>query len=80
MAVVFNAIIGTLMVLPPSSDIANLLDYFSFANWMIYALTFISIIILRFTEPYKSVERPFKVNFQHFLRQCDDDSFLANMF
>ena len=70
MAVVFNTIIGTLMVLPPSSDIENLLDYFSFAMWTIYALTFISIIILRYTEPYKNIERPFKVRFfnDHFFR------------
>ena len=63
MAVVFNTIIWTLMVLPPSSDIENLLDYFSFAMWTIYALTFISIIILRYTAPYKSIERPFKVSY-----------------
>ena len=69
MAVVFNTIIGTLMVLPPSSDIENLLDYFSFAMWTIYALTFISIIILRYTEPYKSIERPFKVNYFQILEK-----------
>jgi len=61
MAVVFNAIIGILMVLPESSNIENLLDYFSFAMWTIYALTFISIIVFRYRKPYCDVERKFKV-------------------
>ena len=63
MAVVFNTIIGILMVIPESSNIENLLDYFSFAMWTIYALTFISIIILRYKEPFRDAERPFKVSF-----------------
>ena len=61
MAVVFNAVIGILMVLPESSNIENLLDYFSFAMWTIYALTFISIIIFRYRKPYCDIERKFKV-------------------
>jgi len=61
MAVVFNAIIGILMVLPESSNIENLLDYFSFAMWTIYALTFISIIVFRYRKPYCDVERKFKI-------------------
>lgn len=66
MAVVFNAVIGILMVLPESSNIENLLDYFSFAMWTIYALTFISIIIFRYRKPYCDVERKFKVR-SHFI-------------
>jgi L-type amino acid transporter 9 len=61
MAVVFNAVMGTLMVLPESSNIENLLDYFSFATWTLYALTFISVIIFRYRKPYCDVERKFKV-------------------
>jgi len=61
MAVVFNSVIGIIMVMPESSDIENLLDYFSFAMWTIYSLTFISIIILRYKKPYKDEQRPFKV-------------------
>jgi len=61
MAVIFNAVIGIVMVLPKSSNIKNLLDYFSFATWTLYALTFISIIIFRFRKPYCDVERKFKV-------------------
>ncbi|CBY32573.1 unnamed protein product [Oikopleura dioica] len=61
MAVIFNAVIGIVMVLPKSSNIKNLLDYFSFATWTLYALTFISIIIFRFRKPYCDVERKFKI-------------------
>ena len=58
---VFNTIIATIMIIPPTANIGALLDYMSFANWTIYALTFIAIILFRFIEPYKSIPRPFKV-------------------
>merc|ERR1719462_577928 len=58
---VFNTIIATIMIIPPTANIGALLDYMSFANWTIYALTFIAIILFRFIEPYKSIPRPFKI-------------------
>jgi len=59
---VFNCVMGIIMVIPDASTVSNLVDYFSFAMWTIYALTFVSIIVFRFVEPYKSFERPFKVH------------------
>jgi len=38
-----------------------LLDYFSFAMWIIYFLTFVSLIVMRFREPMKSKPRDFRV-------------------
>ena len=61
MAVMFNCTMATIMVIPPASTVSSLVDYFSFAMWTIHALTFISIIVFRFKEPYKHFERPFKV-------------------
>ena len=48
------------MIIPPTANIENLLDYFSFAMWLIYFLTFTSIIVMRYREPFKSKERPFR--------------------
>lgn len=61
MAVVFNTCLGIIMLIPDSSSISNLLDYFSFAMWLIYFLTFVSLVVFRFKEPYKSKERPFRI-------------------
>ena len=60
-AVVFNSMMGIIYVIPPTSDINNLLGYFSFATWTIYTLTFLSVIIFRFRKDYKNVDRTFKV-------------------
>ena len=40
-------------------DIGTLIDFFSFAAWLFYALTIISLIVLRFTM--KDANRPIKV-------------------
>ena len=50
------------MIIPETASISNLLDYFSFAIWIIYFLTFLSIIVMRYTEPMKHVKRDFKVS------------------
>ena len=60
-AVVFNAMMGIIMVLPDSANVSNLIDYFSFATWLCYGLTFVSIVVFRYKEPYRSIQRPFKV-------------------
>jgi len=61
MAVVFNTTLSIIMIIPETSSISTLLDYFSFAMWIIYFLTFLSIIVMRFHGPMKNVEREFKV-------------------
>ena len=43
------------------ADTGMLIDLFSFTAWMFYGSAFLSLIILRFKEPFKSVKRPFKV-------------------
>ena len=60
-AVVFNTTLSIIMIIPETSSISTLLDYFSFAMWIIYFLTFLSIIVMRFHGPMKDVEREFKV-------------------
>ena len=62
MAVVFNTTLAIIMIIPETSSISTLLDYFSFAMWIIYFLTFLSIIVMRYTEPMKHVKRDFKVS------------------
>ena len=61
MAVVFNTALAIIMIIPETSSISTLLDYFSFAMWIIYFLTFLSIIVMRYTEPMKHVKRDFQV-------------------
>ena len=42
-----------------SGDVGTLIDFFSFAIWTFYGLTFLSTIVLRWRRPL--MERPFKV-------------------
>ncbi|XP_061163493.1 b(0,+)-type amino acid transporter 1-like [Saccostrea echinata] len=55
--VIFTTVIGLLMLIP--GDIGSLIDFFSFAAWMFYALAIISLIILRFK--WKDAKRPMKI-------------------
>ncbi|XP_077976320.1 b(0,+)-type amino acid transporter 1-like [Styela clava] len=57
-AAMFNAFIAIIMIIPESSTFETLIDYFSFASWIFYGATFLSVIVLRFTRP--KMERPFK--------------------
>ena len=71
MAIIFNTTLAVIMIIPDTSSISALLDYFSFAMWIIYFLTFLSIIVMRYTEPMKHVKRDFqviKVLFYYFKR------------
>merc|ERR1719262_1639733 len=61
MSVMLISTISIIMIIPPSCNIGQLLDIFSFAMWTVYGLTFISIILFRFVQPFKSAERPFKI-------------------
>ena len=49
------------MIMPESASIGNLLDYFSFAIWISYFMTFLSIIVMRYYGPMRDVKREFKV-------------------
>lgn len=42
------------------SNISTLIDFFSFIAWLFYGLTFLSLIVMRWTKPL--VPRPFKVS------------------
>ncbi|KAK3085560.1 hypothetical protein FSP39_005319 [Pinctada imbricata] len=55
--IVFTTIIGLIMLIP--GDIGSLIDFFSFAAWLFYALAIVSLIVLRFTR--KDDHRPIKV-------------------
>lgn len=55
--IIFTTVLALLMLIP--GDIGSLIDFFSFAAWMFYALAIVSLIILRFTM--KNEHRPIKV-------------------
>ena len=42
------------------SDVGTRIDFFSFAIWTFYGLTFLSTIVLRWRRP--DMERPFKAS------------------
>ena len=50
-------LIALFMLVP--SDIETLIDFFSFAAWMFYAMVFAGVMWLRFRRP--NAVRPFKV-------------------
>ncbi|CAK8682350.1 unnamed protein product [Clavelina lepadiformis] len=58
-ALIFNSFIALLMILPNSSNFSTLIDYFTFASWIFYGATFLSVIVLRIRRP--KWERPYKV-------------------
>ncbi|XP_071091589.1 b(0,+)-type amino acid transporter 1-like isoform X1 [Haliotis cracherodii] len=56
-AMLFTLTISILLLIP--GDISTLIDCFSFASWLVYGVTSLSLIVLRFTE--KDLHRPYKV-------------------
>jgi len=58
-ALIINAAVALLMIVPDSSNFSTLIDYFTFASWIFYGATFLSIPILRYRHP--DWNRPFKV-------------------
>lgn len=56
-ALYFHAIIGSLMII--SSNIDQLIDLFSFAIWMFYFVSFVTLLVLRRTRP--KAERVYRV-------------------
>ncbi|KAK3600937.1 hypothetical protein CHS0354_004146 [Potamilus streckersoni] len=57
LSIIFTCSIAMLMIIP--SDVGGLIDFFSFASWIFYALTALALIILRFTR--RNDHRPIKV-------------------
>lgn len=56
-ALIFNAVIALLMVIP--SDIGSLIDFFSFTAWIFYGGAMTALIIMRHTK--KDEHRPIKI-------------------
>ena len=54
---VFQTVIALLMLIP--GDVGSLIDFFSFAAWLFYALAIVCLFILRWKM--KDVHRPIKV-------------------
>ncbi|ESO06960.1 hypothetical protein HELRODRAFT_170997 [Helobdella robusta] len=42
-------------------SISTLINFSSFFLWLFYALNFLAVIILRYTNPYKNIERKIKI-------------------
>jgi len=57
MALIFNAAIALLMVIP--SDIGSLIDFFSFTAWIFYGGAMLALLVLRKTRP--DAPRPYRV-------------------
>jgi len=56
-ALIFNAMIALLMVIP--SDIGSLIDFFSFTAWIFYGGAMAALLVMRYTR--KNDPRPYKV-------------------
>ncbi|XP_039323054.1 B(0,+)-type amino acid transporter 1 isoform X2 [Saimiri boliviensis] len=56
-AIIFYGVIATIYIIP--GDINSLVNYFSFASWLFYGMTFLGLIVMRFKK--KDLERPIKV-------------------
>ncbi|XP_072374201.1 b(0,+)-type amino acid transporter 1 [Scyliorhinus torazame] len=56
-ALIFNGILAIIYIIP--ADINTLISFFSFASWIFYGLTTLSLIVMRFTR--KELKRPVKV-------------------
>ena len=60
-AIVFNTAISVIMVLPEGSTFGTLISFTGFTIWLFYGMLFLSVLILRFKEPAKTLERSYKV-------------------
>uniref|UniRef100_A0A452HEC4 b(0,+)-type amino acid transporter 1 n=1 Tax=Gopherus agassizii TaxID=38772 RepID=A0A452HEC4_9SAUR len=56
-AIIFYGAIAIIYIIP--GDINTLINYFSFAVWIFYALTVFALIVMRFTR--KELKRPIKI-------------------
>jgi len=58
-ALLVNAFIALVMILPDSSTFSTLVNFLSFTSWIFYGATFLSVIVLRYRHP--NWHRPYKV-------------------
>ncbi|KAL5022204.1 hypothetical protein ScPMuIL_001359 [Solemya velum] len=56
-SILFTTVLALLMIIP--LDVGALIDFFSFAAWLFYALTIVCLFVLRWTM--KDAHRPIKV-------------------
>ncbi|KAL2076836.1 hypothetical protein ACEWY4_027565 [Coilia grayii] len=56
-ALIFNGFLAIIYIIP--ADINTLINYFSFAQWVIYGLTALALVVMRFTRTH--LHRPVKV-------------------
>ncbi|XP_063078334.1 b(0,+)-type amino acid transporter 1-like [Engraulis encrasicolus] len=56
-ALIFNGFLAIIYIIP--ADINTLINYFSFAQWGIYGLTALALIVMRYTR--RDLHRPVKV-------------------
>ena len=57
--ILLQTFISLLMLIPDSSNFSSLVDFFTFASWIFYGMTFFSVIVLRFRKP--NWKRPYRV-------------------
>jgi len=58
-AVLLNTFISLLMIIPDSSSFSTLIDFFTFASWIFYGMTFFAVVVLRYRKP--NWKRPYRV-------------------
>ncbi|XP_067906000.1 b(0,+)-type amino acid transporter 1 isoform X2 [Heterodontus francisci] len=56
-ALIFNGLLAIIYIIP--ADINTLINYFSFASWIFYGLTTLSLIVMQFRR--KDMKRPVKI-------------------
>merc|ERR1712168_456008 len=61
LAIMFNAFMAILFLIPDASNFSTVLDYLSFTTWIFYGTSCFAVVILRYKEPYASKKRDYKV-------------------
>ena len=60
-AILFNSLIACLLMSPGGSNFSTMLNFFNFTQWIFYGMCTFAVVVLRYKEPFKSMERDFKV-------------------
>ena len=58
-AVLMTSLIALLMLIPDSSSLETLIQFFNFSCWTIYGMTIFGVLVLRYRRP--DMIRPYKV-------------------
>lgn len=61
LAIMLNAVIACVYLIPDASNFSTILDLFQFTTWIFYGTASFAVVVLRYREPFKSMHRPFKV-------------------